>query len=243
MIIKNSQQDIIFNVPQEYINIGMKVSGGADSAILLYLLCKYIKEERPDAMITPITIEKDIMKFHFRFSKLVIDFCKKEFPTVKFAEQIIYQHHESEANYDTTQTIVLNTLVYNKLIDCHFVGITLNPPNDVQFYDTRGDIHNSPLGREDNNELRATVKKSLVNNYTSYRPLVNINKKGIYELYREFNLIDTLFPLTRSCESKDPNKTKNYTIHCKRCWDCKERKWAFGNINNIYDQQDDYENI
>ena len=42
MIIENSQDTIEFNLPDEFDKIGIKLSGGADSAIVLYMLCKYI---------------------------------------------------------------------------------------------------------------------------------------------------------------------------------------------------------
>ena len=42
MIIENTQDKIVFDLPENYKNIGIKLSGGADSAIVLYMLCKYI---------------------------------------------------------------------------------------------------------------------------------------------------------------------------------------------------------
>ena len=38
MIVKNSQDTIIFNFSQDYKNIGIKLAGGADSAIVLCML-------------------------------------------------------------------------------------------------------------------------------------------------------------------------------------------------------------
>ena len=55
MIIKNSQQDIIIDESNDVKVIGLKISGGADSAIVGYMLCKYVTEERPDIKILPIT--------------------------------------------------------------------------------------------------------------------------------------------------------------------------------------------
>ena len=44
MIIENSQDIITFELPKEYTNIGIKLSGGADSAILYYAICNYYKD-------------------------------------------------------------------------------------------------------------------------------------------------------------------------------------------------------
>ena len=62
-------------------------------------------------------------------------------------------------------------------------------------------------------------------------PLINIDKQGVKELYEKFGLLDTLYPLTRSCESF----TDDFSKHCGEykdeqdvCWFCKERYWGFG---------------
>ena len=55
MIFKNSQQDVIIEEPQDVKVVGLKISGGADSAIVAYMLGKYVREERPDIKIIPIT--------------------------------------------------------------------------------------------------------------------------------------------------------------------------------------------
>ena len=43
MIIKNSQQDIVIDTTKK--RIGVKISGGADSAIVMYMVSKYVAEE------------------------------------------------------------------------------------------------------------------------------------------------------------------------------------------------------
>ena len=56
MIIDNSQDTIEFNLPDEFDKIGIKLSGGADSAIVLYMLCKYITETNRECEIIPMTV-------------------------------------------------------------------------------------------------------------------------------------------------------------------------------------------
>ena len=55
---------------------------------------------------------------------------------------------------------------------------------------------------------------------------INIDKKGVAELYDYFGLMDTLFPLTRSCE----DWTDDFSAHCGKCWFCLERLWGFGKL-------------
>jgi 7-cyano-7-deazaguanine synthase in queuosine biosynthesis len=57
------------------------------------------------------------------------------------------------------------------------------------------------------------------------RPFFNMNKKNISAKYAELGLLDTLFPITKSCEDRSILKG-----HCGKCWWCLERKWAFGKL-------------
>ena len=56
MKFKNSQDDWEINLPSHVTDIGLKISGGADSAIVAYMLAKYVSEERPDINIHPVTL-------------------------------------------------------------------------------------------------------------------------------------------------------------------------------------------
>lgn len=56
-----------------------------------------------------------------------------------------------------------------------------------------------------------------------YTPFHRIDKKVIAGMYEELNLLETLFPLTRSCENNNLLEG-----HCGECWWCEERLWAFG---------------
>ena len=235
MIVENSQDDIVFDIPGRYKKIGIKISGGLDSAILCYMLCKYVAEEKQDGIIYPITIEKEIKPFHLKFARDIVKFCKREFPYVKFGRHLMYKQKDHETDHDTTQHIVLTTLIINKIIDCHFVGITKNPPMDIIFYDENGEEHTPPHERDDDGTIRQTSIRSHIGDYISYRPFVNINKKGIQELYAKFGLLKTLAVETRSCESRCPIKTNKFTTHCGKCWDCAERLWGFTMWKNKYD--------
>jgi len=233
MFIKNSQQNIIIDFPKHVKKIGMKLSGGLDSSLMLYMVCKYIQDENIDATIIPITIEKHKVKFHFKFSELVINYCKEKFPNVVFGKHQ-KENQYSNSGHNSTQHIYVKKLIKEKIIDCHFFGGTANPPESVVFKNPEGLILDPPPDRIFTGELIAQTLE--INNYFYYRPFINIDKKGIYELYKKFDLMDSLFLLTRSCENESIKKTNNYTTHCKNdCWDCFERKWGFEKINNKYD--------
>lgn len=232
MFIKNSQENINIDLPDNIKNIGMKLSGGLDSSLMLYIICKYIQDENIDATIIPITIEKQKVKFHFKFSKMVIDYCRKEFPKVKFGEHKKTEQYPNQG-HNETQHIFVKKLIKDRIIDCHFLGITQNPPPDIIFKNSHGSILLGPPEIERKQYQEQILE---INNYYYYRPFINIDKKGICELYKKFNLMDSLFLLTRSCENESKEETTNYSTHCgDNCWDCHERKWGFGKIENIFD--------
>jgi len=233
VFIKNNQQNIIINFPKHIQKIGIKLSGGLDSSLILYLVCKYIQDENVDASIVPITIEKQKVKFHFRFSELVINWCKEKFPRVVF-EKHMKVNQLPNTDHNSTQHMYVKQLIKEKKIDCHFFGGTANPPEDIIFKNSHGYILDPPPDRIKQEKL---IPQTLeINNYFYYRPFINIDKKGICDLYKKFNLLDSLFLLTRSCENESKEETNNYTTHCGNdCWDCFERKWGFGKIENKFD--------
>jgi 7-cyano-7-deazaguanine synthase in queuosine biosynthesis len=55
------------------------------------------------------------------------------------------------------------------------------------------------------------------------RPFMMMDKKEIANIYKQYDLLDNLFPLTNSCGGHSPANT-----HCEKCWNCRERLWAFG---------------
>lgn len=59
-----------------------------------------------------------------------------------------------------------------------------------------------------------------------YKPYVNVDKKFVAGVFIENNLMDTLFPLTRSCVGT-VRETENFTKECGHCFWCHEKKWAF----------------
>ena len=72
------------------------------------------------------------------------------------------------------------------------------------------------------------VIRPVIHNGVIYTPITNSHKKDIAQLYTHYGIQDTLYPLTRSCESYNMDVTKNMTKHCGECYPCIERFWGFG---------------
>jgi hypothetical protein len=221
MLIKHSQQDIEFNIPNSVNNIGIKISGGADSAMICYLLSKYKVTERPEITIHPITAVNILKPYQLIFSKKVIEFCEKEFD-IKFSEHIYCDPAMEGPEIQTAQDKLLNDAYYSGTIDCHFTGITCNPPITVCNSFSEPIVDERDFERDRTEELKSVMPRP-----NCYRPFANLDKKGIAELYNHFNLMDTLFPITKSCEAKTYDWS---TPHCGKCWFCHERHWGFGKL-------------
>ena len=217
MIIEHSQDRVIIDIPKKFKRIGLKLSGGADSAILCYLLFKYMAEERNECILLPITANQELHSYNYELSEMIVEFCKKQFPSVNVGQHFKCQQRVEETDIITHQKIFLRTLRENNLMDCHFIGLTTNP--------VEGFKDNTP------SDITRMMNRERISG-TSFRPLTNIDKKGIYELYKKFNLIDSLFLITRSCDDKS---AKTHLSHCGNCFPCRERRWGFGSAKNKFD--------
>ena len=220
MIIgKTRQGDVIVNVPdynnnlkKRNENVGMRISGGADSAIVAYMLALFVRDYAPHLKIHPITCEHPLKPYQIIYAKQVIS-------KIEELTGVNFQNHRTLkipgiGVYADEQVVLLNKLYTDRVIDCHFMGETMNPPIEEMLKWTDPDMpieRNLPEPVTDYNGKR-------------FRPLRQSNKRSVCDLYVHFGVLDTLFPLTRSCEAL----TMDFTAHCTTCSFCQERLWGFG---------------
>jgi len=217
MIVPNSQQKIEIYLGPHVKGVGLKISGGADSAIVGYMLSKYVKEYRPDIKIYPITVNHEGKAYQEQYAKGIVEYYKSVFGDI-YGKHYIDRNMTSDT-YVSVQQELVDSLYPKDIIQAHFVGITKNPPKEVM--DTLMKGHGGPA---DDRNIQDGLKPTTRHNHI-YFPLINIDKKGVKELYDYFGVLDTLFPITRSCESF----TEDFTSHCETgCWFCLERYWGFG---------------
>ena len=215
MIFKNSQEDIVIRIPDRVKTVSLKISGGADSAIVGYMLCKYITKERPDIKIVPVTTIHPGKPFQEIYSKRVLEFLKNKFGNV-FEEHCVNTANNGD-DYSSAQDRLFEQ-PGTKTVQRNFSGITANPPKEVY---KQWLPHAGPADNRDGKNFPQREKDS-------YRHLVNIDKKGVAELYVTLGVMETLFPITRSCEALANSPEYNIDKNCEQCWWCKERYWGFG---------------
>jgi len=214
MLFENSQDNWEIDLPSSITNIGLKISGGADSAIVCFMLAKYIMEERPDITLHPVTGIADNKLYQQKYADSVLR-------KVEELTGIVFGKHQykdvTASRYILDQEDFLKSLYEQELFSLHFAGITANPSED-----DAPQLYTSIKAMPTDDRSKQLIKKD------NYRlPLINIDKRGVAEHYTRLGVMDTLFPVTRSCEAIVTDSVYNIVKHCEVCWFCKERYWGF----------------
>lgn len=201
---------------------GIKISGGADSALVAYMLIHIIQaNDWDDVSIHAITGITDTKPWNEIYAKKVL----KKLTEISGFE---FSGHTcgivSSDNYAKSQEKLVNHAFETGKVNLRFTGITANPDRTSE----TEHIWKYVGPADSNRRNKSGKKKPLFNSGNSCNPLINTDKRGVAELYEYFGITDDIFPLTRSCEKDDAVQTENFTRHCEKCWFCLEREWGFG---------------
>ena len=228
-------------------NIGINFSGGADSTLLLYVLCKIISENNLPTKIHPIhnirfykekpwlpQMAKNCYNYlKLRFGNILkpvqYGFIPTELELTKIS-QLDIPHLAYEFTADKASCDVLYTHRYNQFIidmlDLEWVysGTTTNPPIE----------HEKAPGFRDAEITQD--KLELVMSASGINPFALITKDWVMAQYKNLD-IDDLLELTRSCEAdmrvydiKAWKTGDDYPEPCGTCFFCKEREWGIDNM-------------
>jgi len=236
--------------------IGIRLSGGIDSAFMTYLfMSRY-----PNKKILPITMYNKLRPAAIDSVKKVVNALRilnpnstllnneiAFFDTSGFVKtpEMIEEFEKTGKKYNPKDIFQRKwfTKLYDKYSDLHMYcsGETLNPPIDEQPKIITGELRKFP---EDRNHKRDKLisKKNLNGVYKyEFRPFRNKNKRQVAEWVKQLGLDKTLFPVTETCETeiemykeyaKPDFFNLPYKLHgiepCKRCWPCREKYWAYG---------------
>jgi hypothetical protein len=220
-------------------NIAISVSGGADSALLAYLLCDIVKD-------TDITVH---IINHIRCwktkpwqqhdSNMVFDWLTQRFNQIKFeryknfiAPDLEYgnvgpnltdEYGKKVSGDNIQQRAFAEFICVSKGIDAYYNAVTRNP-RQAMF---NGMLERDIEPTEDNKHL------SVMNHMGVWalHPFRFVTKDWVIRQYKRLDIVD-LFSITRSCEGTFENLSyKNYipgqyVPTCGECFWCKEREWA-----------------
>jgi len=197
---ENDKRKIEIKFPDGKKRIGVMLSGGADSAILLYLLALERKMECSDQELILFTVARAdgawnyvkpiVDKINTMLGIILPDPIQVGDPTLHHSKQGRSGEIEARAQHG---------------IEHFFYGSQQHPPKEM--IELPGIYPNRP----DSVELPGTTI-----------PFALVDKRhtlGLYEVFQVWSLIE----LTHSCTAQTVGR-------CMECYNCKEREWALDEL-------------
>jgi 7-cyano-7-deazaguanine synthase in queuosine biosynthesis len=215
------------------------VSGGADSALLAYLICEQAKEHDTTIHIInhvrcwktkPCQQDNADNVYNWLFQKFYHTTFKRH--TNFIAPELEYgnvgpnltDEYGKQVSGDNIQSRAYAEFICKKHnIDAFYNGVTRNPRLAAFNGMRERDIEPT----EDNKHLVEMEHMG----FMVYHPFRFTDKSEVVKMYSELSIMD-LFEITRSCEGtiegidyKTYKKGQHVPV-CKECFWCKEREWA-----------------
>jgi hypothetical protein len=229
---------------QEWKRIGISISGGADSALLAYLICSNSSADihftsqircwktRPwQSYIADNVINwfKDNFKNNFFVHK---NHIAPEFEWGEKGPTIIDEYGKLKSGNQIALRSFNEYVIHKEKLDAWYAGVNKNP--DIYIKDAL----------EDRNEGHIPAFMTHMG-ISICHPFIHTRKDWIIKQYHELG-IEELLNLTRSCEGDKntaPSVFKNldYTSYvpgqlvpeCNECFWCKEKTWAISKLPNV----------
>lgn len=242
--------------------IGINLSGGADSACLLMLLCKIITEQNYDCEVHVISHIRcwNTRPWQGPIAKTVYDKFVADYPRIKFYRHTNYIPpelewgalgpitHDKDGRPRSGDQIAVGSfnqyMIAVENLDAVFNATSANPSGS-----------NWTGGMKDREKTadRGSLKDLIIvkDHVCICHPFRFVEKNWIVAQYHRQNKLD-LYSLTRSCEGdidhhliKESVDTYNPIVHtvktipqCGDCWWCKERQWAESQLENTLRELD-----
>lgn len=212
--------------------IGISLSGGADSALLAYLI---LSNTDADIYFTTQIRMWKTRPWQGYVAKNVVRWFRNKFDNnINHIENFIPPELEEPASpliqdeygkFKPGNRIILRAhneyVCHSNKLDAWYAGVTLNPIEQFEGALADRDSANLP---EITEHMGVTV----------VHPFVNVRKNEIIKKYFDLGIED-LLNITRSCEGEfETINYKNYIPNqeiptCGNCFWCKEREWGISN--------------
>lgn len=232
--------------------IGVAISGGADSALLGYILCKLITENKLDIEVHVISnIRGWKLKPWQRQNSLdVYNYICQQFPNIKFKRHenfvppefewadkgptLVDEYGKSVSGDNIELRAFAEFIGHSEQLDAYYNAVTRNPKS-ISISNAMPTRNLEPS--VDNAKLMIMTHMNL----TACHPFRFVEKNWVVGTYQLLGQLD-LFDMTRSCEGDNSTRPeifmgldfKTYDPGqsvpiCGRCFWCKERAWAWHN--------------
>ena len=190
-------------------NVGILLSGGLDSLLLLSLLCEHFDRQR----YVLFTIDKP--DGSARWTEKILDYISDRYPTNEYYQQLIQGGNEDEVQElgitgKVGFTDILNNYYSN--LSVLYSGNTENPPIELNHNTAEPD--------------RSAALKAQEKWEKFIMPFAHLNKSHTVELAHRY-MFNHVFTMSHSCTERPRGK-------CGVCWQCRERQWGFEQ-NNLKD--------
>jgi hypothetical protein len=231
-----------FPIDPNWRNIGISLSGGADSALLTYLVCKNLPVNCRVHISTQIRCWKT-RPWQEHISAEVFDWFIAKFPELEFIRHTNFIPPDLEEPHTTMikdengkmksgNRIILRSfneyLAHKEKLDAWFAGVTLNPDVELE-----GALNDRQTPSIDAIMLHMGV--------TVCHPFIETRKDWIIGQFIKYDIAE-LLNITRSCEGDNEQypevfkgldyatyKPGQYVPTCKKCFWCQERQWGVTN--------------
>ena len=208
-------------IPDKQKGVGIAISGGMDSATLLYMLCRQIRDRQLNIPVYCYVVAYDYDRGSLYNGGLVIKHMRKEFPDVKiYAQMFVTAEAIGNMKAQFAGAMFHETLRKNKWNGTEFrlwYGLTANPSDDSFKFETPKEWYVTPddARQPGNIDLKAKPRYGI----GACHPFVLVDKRVIVQAVWKMDLWYCFDTITNSCTN-----IKEYD--CGSCWWCQERAWA-----------------
>jgi len=245
-ILEMKNIDFNNNNINKFKSIYMCVSGGTDSALLLFLISKHISENNFDISITPATgiePQPDFVRNDW-YVERIVNIIRNLFPNVTIRDPLFtyFQGYTTQEKITFPKCDLMRNMNTNNILngDYDLCIDALSSIPDFKEIETDEKFleRAKSIGPEDRQYTGKKNDKMLISNRKNknnkqvywWQPFINFTKKDFAVLYEHHNLMENLFPYTASCTG-NAKDTNNFTEPCQQCFWCLEKYWAF----NLFD--------
>ena len=237
---------VVFPFDPKWKNIGISVSGGADSALMSVLLCSIISQLNSETNVHIITNVRcwKTRPWQRHNSLDVFGWLKNSFPKIQFIRHenfiapdlewgskgpnIIDEYGKLKSGNQIELRAHAEYVAHKEKLDAWYCGVTKNPDKEFDGRLMDRDIEDATLDR--------LIKPHMGG--LACHPFTYVQKDWIVAQFKKLGIMD-LFNLTRSCEGDRDTYPEifedlDYKTYvpgspvpvCGKCFWCKERQWG-----------------
>jgi len=220
-------------------SVAISVSGGADSALLAYLICNLAKDTavkihiinhvrmwktRPWQQVDADNVYNWLSQefYHATFVRH-INFIAPELEYGNIGPTLTDEYGKKVSGDNIQQRAYAEYICHKHNIDAYYNAVTCNPKH----LEVKGMSERDLIPSEDNKHLEFMIHMERIASH----PFRFVDKSWVLKQYRRLG-IHELFDLTRSCEGEFEGLDyrtyipKQFVPQCGKCFWCKERTWA-----------------